>query len=266
MQQNTLRRYAVEAILRPGDKGFFKFEKEVFFRSIKLSPIMSENGFPLTKIKATMEVEANDENEALEKYRFALEDFAILACCTENIALSIENISARTLPKVTRMDNGSAKIELTESIRVSAEIAAVSNLDAKVLKQMDVVSNALNKLVRDEKERIRLVIEWYKKGMMEVESIDRFICFWVAVDAWGAFIAPQYNHRKRMMNVLEKYGYGGDKNEIYATRCDLFHEGKKQKIENHLPNLERFSYNIVQKIKDELLKGTPNFEPIKKEI
>ncbi len=56
-------------------------------------------------------------------------------------------------------------------------------------------------------------------------------------------------HKEKMKATLQEYGYEGNADKIYDLRNDIFHEGVREGVKDHLPLLERCIRRILDELK-----------------
>jgi hypothetical protein len=114
--------------------------------------------------------------------------------------------------------------------------------------------SGLNRLSLNERKVIMQTLNWYYRGMIERDPIDRFICFWIALEARSKWLAPEEStSKKKMRFVLEKYNYEGDAEKIYEVRSKLFHAGIEEEIKDYLPKLEMCAFRAIRHIREILM-------------
>jgi hypothetical protein len=247
LQPSLLMRYKAEATLRFNEDRYLYGEGKVTSNRIEFEPLPQELG---KGFRVTLEVEARNKNEAREKALSLLETFAVMLCCKTNIGADIESVKVTQLPTVHQTERG-IEISVPVQIEVDVGVTLSLKLDRELLKSIENLTSGLNRLSLNKRELIMRTLKWYNHGMIERDPIDRFICFWIALEAWSKWVAPEESRSKRKMRfVLEKYNYEGDTEELYEVRSALFHAGVEEKIKDYLPKLETCAFRVIQHIRE----------------
>jgi hypothetical protein len=71
---------------------------------------------------------------------------------------------------------------------------------------------------------------WYNKGLSEIELVNKFIYFYIALEFLGTYLNPNKHYpTAKVKIVLDKYSNNKElTDKITSTRHEIFHEGVKR--------------------------------------
>lgn len=144
-------------------------------------------------------------------------------------------------------------LETTESAK-STEFVQYFYMDGETLKQKRVVDGDmfekfLRIMMKSDEKRIGRAIRWYRKGLNETDSIDRFMYFWLGLESMNKLLSKKFPEAA-IIRTCKKCGYTQELKTINGIRS-LF--------KNFGGDLE-FGYKVCYELRKELQHGYGDIE------
>lgn len=187
--------------------------------------------------KTTIEVTAKDGNEAVTKARTRLEEFVLVLSHQLRTAVKIVSLLGYRQSE-QRKYIGIRKI-------TAAALIVVKDGDRirKAIDTLDQVSN----LDGETQKITKYALKWYYRGLMEDDHLDRFINFWIALEALGKHFFPGYRDTQKVECTLARFGCKNPDN-WKNKRGALFHAGIEKDVKKILPELQNIVHNAISAI------------------
>jgi len=114
-------------------------------------------------------------------------------------------------------------------------------------------------------ESVNRFFRWYRWALLEDDPIDRFIKLWIAFEIWTEYRGykkGEESEKTKMINALMKECKVDEKeaDEMYGTRCSIFHSGVHDKALNKLSQLEKCLQNVILGIRQNASQQFANLE------
>lgn len=144
-------------------------------------------------------------------------------------------------------------LETTESAK-STEFVQNFYMDGETLKQKRVVDgdmfeNFLRVMIKRDEKRIGRAVRWYRKGLNEVDSIDRFMYFWLGLESMNKLLSNQFPEEP----IVRTCKICGDTQELKTIN------GIRSLFKNFGEDLE-FGYKECKELRKELQHGFGDIE------
>jgi hypothetical protein len=195
------------------------------------------------------EVEAKDEKEARQLGRKMCQDATDLLefCMSEQVDLS------------PRQEHIKEKGAAGETAFVSIQVIPAAKGDENApptAEQLKTIAKAQTTIEAEKdvekKEALMRAIHWQARGRRDTESkIDRFVKFWIALEALVGFIGKKASNLKKQL--VELYPGVNEQqirrvaNQLYDVRCNIVHQGvhNPQGLETKLVQLENIVADLL---------------------
>lgn len=143
------------------------------------------------------------------------------------------------------------KLEASISISVSEKVKMSLPFDACDLAKF--IEKSLLDNGQDEADILVRIITWYERGKAESDYVDKFIYYWIAVEAWASYHAEKEGFKDLGVGEKLRIAYRDapicsnipgektptGKKTVYRVRCELFHFGILKDIKEAIPELEK---------------------------
>lgn len=242
---NSYNKFRCEIIVKFGEDWFvYPNDKEIVVEGITFKPIDDR------KIKISFTIEAENLNSARILGKIVAERILAIMCLKTRAGATIDDFDVFEIPE-TEISETTIVISLTAGIRIKDKLLKGVVLREKSLSKIIRLFNTLERIKDYEREYILRMLYWYNKALLEQDDINRFMLLWTALEVWKTYkfgSSKEGKHKEKMKTILQEYGYEGNADEIYDLRNNIFHEGVRGGVKNHLPLLER----CIRRILDEL--------------
>ena len=89
-------------------------------------------------------------------------------------------------------------------------------------------------------------LRWYRRGLLDEDPIDRFIDYWIALEAIGHHFAPKVNPNSKVRQTLMRHITKQEADGMIKLRGKLFHSGMEDKVANKCPRLEEILRKLIK--------------------
>lgn len=153
-------------------------------------------------------------------------------------------------------------------LTLTPHVGVVKHVDTDLLVKVSETLLARATVAKKEEledlEELLRIARWYARGQHERDYIDRFVDWWIALEAWASYY---YEHKlgeepRGEVKVAEKLRRALERSElcpsedivkeVYSTRSALFHRGIEERVARDLPALQACVRRVVEWVREEL--------------
>jgi len=146
----------------------------------------------------------------------------------------------------TKKTESKTELRVMDFIRIRDSVSIGIGLSQKTLSEMVKTAKEV-----ELSEKVKRVIEWYNRALLEPDPVDRFIYLWTMMEAWRAYKygEARRKHKKLMGRTFNDLGFKGDFEKIYELRNNIFHEGMVKEVEKYLSLLTDIAGKAIEELK-----------------
>ena len=235
--------YRFKAILSSREDRYIYLEKPVRIDEIEFRPISSRKN----KIEVLFTVEVDSDEEAKITAEKFTDNLCTAVLLSTNIAVNVNSIDVVEIQEIRKSDSGRAKtITIHEIITPKDEVSVGLGLSEPHIKSIIEIAEK----VRSFNELINRFFRWYRWALLEKDPIDRFTKLWIALEIWTGYKGYKSGKESEMTKMtnamMNECGFSKkEAEEMYKTRCAVFHSGTHDKALNKLSQLEKCLENVV---------------------
>jgi hypothetical protein len=172
-------------------------------------------------------IREEEDASALMKAKEIAETVTYSLILSTNVGLSLEDIWISS--KVADQRQGNLH-EVFEFVRVRDKVKVGVIPSKESLDNLAKYVGALRNLSDQEREFATRVLDWYSKGAMEEDPVDKFIAWYISLDALGGYRYPSDGLTKRVQKIIADLKENESINEKKLTefRGALFHSGRRE--------------------------------------
>ena len=202
-------------------------------------------------------IESESREEAYDKAKDIANVFRLSMLYRSNIGLTINDIK---IPSCIQIDEEGRhiKLDIMEGIKLYEEVSSKLTSGEKLVKDLEELFSRFirkyNLLNEKEKDKLNRIIRWYIKGLLASDNVDKFIYYYIVLDAIAGIYYPNLGVTSRVRKMLEaynlKYKYG-DK-PITEIRGALFHNIEMEELAARISN--EFGSAVLKILKEHINK------------
>ena len=252
--------YRFKAVLSSRKDRYLYLEKPVRIDEIEFRPAESWN-----KLNVFFNVMADTDMEATSKAEKFIDNLCTAILLSTNIAVDVDSINVVRIDEIQETSKSDARrtviIVVHDVIKLKAEVSVGLGLDESLLKSIIGIAGKITGF----NELVNRFFRWYRWGLLEKDPIDRFIKLWIAFEIWTEYRGykkGEESEKTKMINALMKECKVDEKeaDEMYGTRCSIFHSGVHDKALNKLSQLEKCLQNVILGIRQNASQQFANLE------
>ena len=197
--------------------------------------------------RARLKVEAQNLEEAKEKaWKKFLKVIAALSFC-KNHGINIGALTKIKVLKGTKPvieEEGKKRFVVDEAISFKIKcIPQIKRTDAKDTEKLLRDTSNLNPNLR---ELVLRALIWYRRGLLDEDPTDKFIDYWIALEAIGHHFAPKVNSTSKVRQTLMRHITKQETKDLIGLRGKLFHSGMENKVANKCPRLKEIVRKLIK--------------------
>lgn len=200
------------------------------------------------QVGAKLKIEAQNLEEAKEKARkkFLKVIAALSFCINRGINISaLTKINALKGTKPVIEEEGKKRFVVDEAI--SFKIKSIPQIKKKDAEETERLLRDISNLDSDLRELVIRTLLWFRRGLLDEDLIDRFIDYWIALEAMGHHFAPREpKPSRKVRQTLMRHIAEWEANNLIDLRGKLFHSGMEDKVANKCPRLEEIVRKLIK--------------------
>jgi len=227
--------------LRTSRYDVIDFEEKTEIDGVFIIP-QSEN-----QIKLQTELTGDDDQQVLEIAKKRMESIVLALTIVSGAPLILGDVQIESKESTSEKQK---TITLSKTLSLTCIIKAMKKLEAKQLEEVSMLATKLDSLAPDEREALLRIHKWFCRAKLDMDSIDRFIQLYIALEVIGERKYPNQSYTNRVKQTLTDHLNDSKLAEnIVKTRGALLHSGKKETVVNqYIPYMEKAILENMRKI------------------
>lgn len=201
---------------------------EFYVHEIKLGDVVFQIACKGNVLSLKGRIKSKSRDEAYEIANEVANLFRLLMLYKSNIGLTINDIK---IPPCIQIDEECRhiKLDVMDEIklhdRVSSKLIFGENSVRELEKLFSISIGKYKSLNNEEKDKLNRIISWYIKGLLADDKVDKFIYYYIVLDAIAGIYYPKQRVTSRVKKILKTYNlkYEYDNKSITKIRGELFH-------------------------------------------
>ena len=217
-------------------------ERRINFKvnQIKLNGIIFQIGYEgnYLILEGAISVESSDDvayEGIRNKAREIANIFLLTILYNSNIGLMLDDVDLLSCTEITK-EGKHIKLTMMETLKRAEKVSIGIIYSKNEIKDLEELhSEFVSKyslLAADERDRLNRILRWYIKGQLAEDKIDKFIYYYIVLDAIAGIFYKSLSPTKRVKEIIKQYNLKGKYNNYHITqiRGALFHNIQKEEL------------------------------------